>query len=361
MDTGFTKSGIALLKIWSDELGDRENANLASVHALVRPALDRVRALPSIQAASFSFWGLFEGSAWSSLVRLPGRDFDARDVYYLEVSPGFMQTMGIRLVAGRDFTDQDMAHRVAAPEGATAVLVNEAFVARYFPGERPLGRRFERMTGRNPLEQNIVGIVANAKYRDLRESSLPVVYLPMTGLNGKTLEVRSEASPEALASVIRTELARIDPDVKIVQVMEQATLIDNTLLRERLLALLSGFFGVVSLALAVIGLYGVLTYSVVQRTPEIGIRLALGARTPAVVRAVLADILSVTALGLAIGLTGGLSLARFVRSLLYEVTPYDAVSIALPVAILLVAAIAAAILPLRRALRVDPIVALRYE
>jgi putative ABC transport system permease protein len=362
MDTGFTKSGITLLKIWSDELGDRERANLASVHALVRPALDRVRALPSIQAAAFSFWGLFEGSAWSSIIRLPGRQTDPREVYYLEVSPGFMQTMGIRLVAGRDFTDRDMEHRVAAPDDPAPVLVNEAFVARYFPGERPVGRRFERLRGKNPaVGQDIVGIVANAKYRDLRESSLPVVYLPMTGLNGKTLEVRSEASPEALASVIRTELARIDPDVKIVQVMEQATLIDNTLLRERLLALLSGFFGLVSLALAVIGLYGVLSYSVVQRTPEIGIRRALGARTPAVVRAVLADILSVTALGLAIGLTGGLSLARFVRSLLYEVTPYDAVSIALPVAILLVAAIAAAILPLRRALRVDPIVALRYE
>jgi len=321
MDTGFTKTGITLFKISSDELRDRERASVASVHALLGPVLDRVRALPSVRAVALSSWGLFEGSATSSLVRLPGGVPDAREVYSLEVSPGFIETMGIQRLAGRDLTMLDLEQRVAAPDGATVALVNEAFVARYFRGTQPLGRRFERLRGRTYQAHEIVGVVGNAKYRDLREPWRPTVYVPMTGLNNKTIEVRSDASAASLASAIRAELARVDPDVTISETMEQSVLIERTLIRERLLAVLSAFFAIVSLVLAAIGVYGILSYSVFQRVPEIGIRVALGAGAAAVIRAVLGEMFVVVLAGLGFGLATGLALSSFVRALLYEASP----------------------------------------
>jgi len=165
----------------------------------------------------------------------------------------------------------------------------------------------------------------------------------------------------SLIPQLRNALIGINPALEIVGVEDQERLAANTMIRERLLALLAGFFAVVSLILSVVGLYGVMSYSVVQPTREIGIRVALGARLFTVLRSVLTDVFVVTAVGLLVGLGGGMLLARFVRALLYEVTPYDVVSISLPVLILLAAALAAAIMPARRAARVDPIEALRYE
>jgi putative ABC transport system permease protein len=187
------------------------------------------------------------------------------------------------------------------------------------------------------------------------------VYVPLRGLDGKTLEVRSALDSAALAEQMRVELARIHPAIRVSSVRDQSTLIDDTLLKERLLALLSGFFAVVSLVLAALGLYGVLSYSVVQRTREIGIRMALGARQAAVVRAVVTDLAAVTGAGLIIGLAGGIALAGVVRTLLFEVTPYDLTSVTLPLAMLGAVAIVAAIPPALRAARINPTEALRYE
>ena len=357
VDTGFTRSGITLATIESDALHDLERQDPATVRSLAAQLLERVRGMPGVNGASLSAWPLFAGGEWMTAVHVPGRDPDGVEVHYLEISPRFMQTMGIRLLEGRELDARD-----AEPDKPTAVLVNAAFARRYFSDGHPVGREFGRPDEGNTLQpQQIVGLVADAKYNDLRAPAPPTVYVPLRGLDGKTLEVRSALDSAALAEQMRVELARIHPAIRMSSVRDQSTLIDDALLKERLLALLSGFFAVVSLVLAALGLYGVLSYSVVQRTREIGIRMALGARQAAVVRAVVTDLAAVTGTGLIIGLAGGIALAGFVRTLLFEVTPYDLTSLALPLATLAAAAVAAAVPPALRAARINPTEALRYE
>jgi putative ABC transport system permease protein len=356
IEIGFSAPGLALVSIG----GELRTLEKAKQRVLVDQILSSVRQIAGVRAASASAWALFGGTGWSGSVRVSGRPVDPTEVYFLPVSPGFMSVMGIPLRAGRDLASRDLE-----VDPVSAVLVNETFARRFFGGQRAIDRDFGRAEERERLQpQHIVGIVGAAKYRDLRAPAPPTVYVPLEGFGkfgGMTLEIRSSLPIERLLPQLRTELSRVNPALEIGDVHDQKVLVDNAMLRERLLALLGGFFGLVSLALAVIGLYGVMSYSVVQRTREIGIRVALGAQVISVLRSVLTDVLVVTALGLLIGLGGGMLLARFVRTFLYEVTPYDVTSVVLPIAVLLAAALAAAVLPARRAARVDPIEALTCE
>jgi putative ABC transport system permease protein len=350
VDPGFNKEGLVLLNIEARELhNDRPRQRIAGLHLL-----DRVRQLPGVEHAAMAGWGFFEGSSWTAGVRIPGRAPEAFEPHFLSVSPGFFETMGMRVLDGRTFTAQD-----GEPERPTAAIVNEAFVRRYFPRERAIGRVFGRPERKGDVRQEIVGVVNNAKYGNLRQPAPPTVYVPLQNLG--TLHVRTAGDPLSLVPTLRREIPADQPLLRVTTVMLQSTLIDNTLLGERLLALLSGFFGIVGLLLAAVGLYGVLSYAVVQRTREIGVRVALGARPAMVVRIVLGHIVWVIAIGMVAGLAGGLFLSRFVKTMLYEVEPLDVWSIALPVGGLLLAAIAAAMRPARRAARMDPVVALRYE
>jgi hypothetical protein len=307
-----------------------------------------------------SIQGLIGGNfAWVMRpgIRFPGREPESVKPRYLEVSPGFFDTMQMRLLDGRDFTAGDM------PPGSTAVVVNQEFVRQYLAGKNPLGVRFER-TGDGPhtapAPQEIVGVIRDAKYNNLRESNSPTIYGPWRYPAG-TLEVRTAGDPLAITPAIRQLVPRLNSGLRVNNVILQSTKINNTLLRERLLALLAGFFAIVAVVLAAIGLYGVLSYSVVRRTKEIGIRVALGARQLGVVRLVISDVMVVIAIGLGIGIAGGFELGRFVSTLLFEVKASDFWSLALPLASFLLACALAALPPAFRAAHVDPIVALREE
>jgi predicted permease len=310
-----------------------------------------------VRSATLSGWALFSGSEWTVAIRVPGRDVAGFEPYYLTVTSGFFETMGLPLVAGRDLDRRD-----ADPETPTAVVVNEAFVRHVFPDGSPLGRHFSRVDEDGKLvDQQIVGLVRDAKYASLREPAPATVYVPHRDDRGVAIELRTAADPAAVAAALRPEIARMAPGLRIDEVTSQATLVDDTIVHERLLALLSGFFAVVAFLLAAVGLYGVLSYAVARRTKEIGIRVALGARSGAVVLLVVGEIALLVAAGLAAGAAAGLLVGRLLTSLLFEVRPSDLWSIALPLAWLLLATALAALPAAARAVRIDPTVALRYE
>jgi hypothetical protein len=233
---------------------------------------------------------------------------------------------------------------------------------RYLPGEHALGKRFSYVGRGNALvSQEIVGIVQDAKYASVRQAAPPTVYLPQLTPGWTAVQLRTKAEPAAVAALLRQELPRMNPSLRIVVATLQSTLVDNALVRERALALISGFFSVVAIVLVTVGLYGTLSYSVVVRTREIGIRLALGARPMRVAGLMLTEVGIVTTIGLAVGIAGGLAGSRYITTLLYQVLPTDVTSLGLPVMSILAAAAFSALVPALRALRVDPVETLRRE
>jgi predicted permease len=273
------------------------------------------------------------------------------------VSPGFFRAMGVRLIAGREFTDAD---RVDAPK---VVIVNEAFVRRYFPRENPLGRRIGR--GRDKPEISIAGVVATMRHRNLREADVAMYYLPYLrdpAPGSYTFYVRGAGgSASSLARTVRREVSRIAPSLPVFAMRSMDTQVDQILSVERAISTMSAFFGLLATVLAGVGLYGVMAYTVTRRTREIGIRVALGAERSTVLWLVLREVAVMAAIGTAAGLPVAVLLSRFIQSQLYGVQAHDPATYVLVVCLLLASALFAGFLPASRAARVDPITALRYE
>lgn len=318
----------------------------------------RLEAVPGVESAAFCGWAPMSGNTWFDNVRTSGRAVDDQEAYFLAVSPGWLATMRIPLLAGRDLAPLDR-HPGAA-------IVNAAFARRYAGGANPVGRTFDSRVANSLVPSTIVGYAADARYRDVREPILPTIYVPFGeaegGLDWATFMVRlgGVERPDIEPALTR-EVARARPEFRVVNIRSEAELVDQHIVRERLLAMLSGFFASVALILAALGIYGSIHHWVLQRRREIGIRMALGAPARSVVFQAAFGILSVIGIGAAAGLAGGLASQRYVQDLLYGVNAADWEMLTLPVASILAAAVVAAVPPVLRALRIDPVATLRAE
>jgi predicted permease len=325
---------------------------------------DRLRSMPGVERVSQAAWPLLGGSSWNDSISINGGPPSTDLAYFLNVSPGWLDTMKIPLLGGRDFRNSDAYPNVA--------LVNEAFAKKFLNDEHPVGRFFEKASDDAKRDRmQVVGLVRDAYYSNVHEPMLPVVYVPVhstdsTGifrpLDEETFIVRTTApNPLALASILRQEVPRVGGQFHVSNIRTQEEIDQAQTVRERLLATLAFFFGAVALLLASIGLYGVLNYSVMQQQRELGIRIALGGRLGHIARRVTAGVVSAILSGTLAGLILGLVSARYVESLLYQVKASDPAMLVIPAMVILGAGLVAAIPPIFRALHIDPVAMLRVE
>jgi predicted permease len=318
-----------------------------------------LRAMPGVEAVAISGWPLLGGGGWNGFVSINGEPPGPVLAYFLSVSPGWTDTMKIPFIDGRDFRPTDTS--------PGAAIVNETFVKQFFKGETPVGKWFAKGKSR----YQAVGVVRDAPYRSIREPTLPVVYVPFHSIDANnalqpirtgTFIVRTSTSnPLALALTLRREVPRARPEFRVSNIRAQAELVRAQTVRERLLAMLALFFAGVALLLAGVGLYGVLDYTVFQRRREIGIRIAIGARSGDIARRVTAEVFMMVFLGALAGVGLGIASVRYLDALLYQVRPTDLPMLALPSAIIVAAALLAALPAVIHAVRIDPVTMLRAE
>jgi putative ABC transport system permease protein len=304
----------------------------------------------SREGARYSF--SVEGQAFSDPQQRPSSSFNV-------VTPGYFGTMGIPLLQGRDFTAQDDW------DAPATVVVSQTLASRFWPGERAVGKRLT--LDDDPDEPSdwmtVIGVVGDSRHLSLVDEIMPQIYAAQSqmGLEEMALLVRTTVDPGSVAASIRGLVASLDPEVPVGAIHQLSEIRDVSISADRFRTLLLGGFGVLALALAVVGVYGVISYGVVQRTREIGIRVALGARRAEILRLVVGEGLLSVAGGIAAGLVAGAALSRLLVTLLYQVNPWDPATFASIALVIAGVALGACILPARRALRVDPATTLRVE
>ncbi len=324
---------------------------------------DHLRGVPGVERVSQSGWPLLKGIGWNDSISVNGGPASVDLAYFLNVSPGWLETMKIPLLEGRDFRESDLYGQGA--------IVNETFARKFLQDEHPVGRSFEKASDDGSRERmTVLGVVRDAYYSSIR-NMLPVVFVPlhhrdptgqMTSLSEGTFIVRTASpNPVALSSQLRAEVARARPEFHVSNVRTQQELNEGQTIRERLLATLALFFAVVAWVLAGIGLYGVLIYSVIQRQREIGIRMALGAQPGDIIRPVVGATLYAVTLGSIAGLGAGLISTRFIESLLYQAKASDSSMVVTPCLAMGLAVIMAVAPAVVRALRTNPVSLLRAE
>jgi len=284
----------------------------------------------------------------------PGPE-ESVDADFALASPGYFDVVGIRLLRGRDFSEED---GTGAPK---VVMVNQAFIDRYWPGQNGVGGRLGTSSSDTPME--VIGVVANAKYRSIAEEDQPQIWLPLSQHyeSGVIFHIRTHGDPRPLLPTLRQQVHDLDPDLPIVRADLMENITANGTLPQRILSKVLGGVGAIALALAMLGIYGVIAYAVSQRTREVGIRVALGAHPGKVVGMVLREGLGLSALGLIVGFAVGAGAAQLLRSLFFGLSPLDFVAVGGTLGLMVLASVTASLVPALRAARVDPVKSLRWE
>jgi predicted permease len=355
LDPGFRQDGVLTAGV------DYRKSGMApaAMPAFTRQVLDRLRAIPGVDAVAVAFTTPVGGNFWNNRVVIDGQQKEGM-VNFNDVGPGYLKAMATPLVAGRDFDDRD------TPQSPKVAIVSESFVKKYFAGAGAVGRSFmvPGDGGKPGPAIQIVGVARNTKYADLREAFEPLAYLNANQDDepdqAPNFVLHTTTSLSAVSSAVTRTLAAMNPGVSV-QYQTVREQIDNSLLRERLMATLSACFGGLAVLIATIGLYGVMSYTVARRRVEIGVRMALGADRGSVVRMIIREASLLLAAGVVAGVGLGVAAGRWATTLLYDLKPWDPATIALAVVALGSATLIASWLPARRASRLEPTVALREE
>jgi predicted permease len=355
-DVGFDRQHLLVARLDSQAAG----YELADLPALQQRLVDRLSALPGVESVSLSGNGPFSGSRTTSGFEVQGyqhgRDERLRTQEDV-VTPGYFQTVGLRIVRGRVFDAGDVAG------GRNVSVVNETFARRYFAGQDPIGRRWGYDSDFAKGGFEIVGVVSDARYNDLKADSLNMTYRPAVQSDWylESLEVRTSGDPAALATTVQTVLRQLEPRLPVARIETMNARVSRSMGQERMLTWMTATFGLVALALACLGLYGTVSYAVTRRTSELGVRMALGADRRAVRWLIMREALALVLAGLLIGVPLALLSAIGLRGILFNVSAVDLPSYAAAAAALLAIATLAAYVPARRASRLEPVSALRAE
>ncbi|HUQ89194.1 MAG TPA: ABC transporter permease [Vicinamibacterales bacterium] len=335
-------------------LGGYKVAELPALYARI---IERVEAIPGVQSATVAQCGLMtgcrsnsDGIAISGYTSQPGEQVAIQEN---RVGPNYFSTVGMTIVAGRNFEAREIGG------DAKVAVVNEAMVRKYFKGRDPVGQRF----GYDTPDVEIIGVVRDAHVNTVREAVTPLVFYPLDSTPSflGSMQIRTTGDSSAIAPAVRSALREIEPRLQVDRVTSIATLAASTLRQERLIARLTTGVGVLALALASLGLYGLMAYAVKQRTAELGLRFALGAPRPRVLWMVFRESLTLVIVGLALGVPLVIALSRLIGPMLFEVSPNDPTIVSIAAAVLLAVGASSSYLPAWRASRVDPLTALRQE
>jgi len=356
LNVGFQQTGILVTHVDFTRLQLPEERFTEYKGALVK----RVQAIPGVESAAHAMMVPFGGMTWNDDVINEGSDQDAGVAWENFLGPGYFKTVGTPLLLGRDFDDRDTTTSVKV------AIVNQAFVKKILKGADPLGKRFRihEAPGKPRPLYEIVGVTADNKFQDMHEEFLPFMYFPATQEEKPSPDdqilIRSSLPLTNLIGSMKETIADVHPGIDL-EFLVFKTRIQNSLLQDQLMATLSGFFGFLAALLAAIGLYGVISYMVIQRTKEIGIRMAIGADRADVLRMILREATVLTVTGLLIGTGLALAAAQAAKSLLYGLKPRDPLTLVMAVFTLSTVAALASFLPAYRASKLDPLSALRYE